>query len=208
MPPELRKRKTAGASDPEPAPAAKKQKPVAKIVEKVKKATAAVSKTIGSTSSGKVSVGDTINIEGFGSVVETNDGDKTTLKELVDKSDAGVVIFTYPAASTPGCTKQACMFRDQYADLTSTGLDIYGLSNNTPKSNTTFKTKQNLSYTLLCDPDRTLISAIGLKRSDGKTIRGVFVVDKSGKVLLAAPDSPLGTVERVKKLVEELKAGK
>jgi len=105
MPPELRKRKVAGVSDPEPAPApaAKKQKPVAKIVEKVKKVTAAVTKATGSTGSGKVTVGDTINLEGFGSVIETNDGDKTTLKELVEKSDAGVVIFTYPAASTPGC---------------------------------------------------------------------------------------------------------
>ena len=105
-------------------------------------------------------------------------------------------------------TKQACMFRDQYADLTSTGFTIYGLSNNTPKSNTTFKVKQNLSYTLLCDPDRTLIAAIGLKKSDGKTSRGVFVVDKSGKVLIAASDSPGGTVERVKKLVEDSKVGK
>ena len=103
MPPELRKRKTAVASDPEPAPAAKKQKPIAKVAEKVKKVTAAITKTNGPASSGKVSAGDTIDLEGFGSVVETNDGDKTTLKELVDKSDGGVVLFTYPAASTPGC---------------------------------------------------------------------------------------------------------
>ena len=103
MPPELRKRKTAVASDPEPAPAAKKQKPIAKVVEKVKKVTAAITKTNGPATSGKVSVGDIIDLEGFGSVVETNDGDKTTLKELVDKSDGGVVLFTYPAASTPGC---------------------------------------------------------------------------------------------------------
>lgn len=93
------------------------------------------------------------------------------------------------------------MFRDQYSDLTSTGFDIYGLSNNTPKSNTTFKTKQNLPYPLLCDPDRTLIAAIGLKKGDGKTTRGVFVVDKAGKVLLAEPGSPAGTVDAVKKLV-------
>ena len=105
-------------------------------------------------------------------------------------------------------TKQACMFRDQYADLTSTGFVIYGLSNNSPKSNTTFKTKQNLSYTLLCDPDRTLIGAIGLKKGDGKTTRGVFVVDKSGQVLLAESGSPVGTVDAVKKLVEDGKAVK
>ena len=103
MPAELRKRKTPAASDPEPAPAAKKQKPVARVVEKVKKAAAAVAKPNGSASSGKAAVGETINLEGFGSVIETNDGAKTTLKELVDESEAGVVLFTYPAASTPGC---------------------------------------------------------------------------------------------------------
>lgn len=53
---------------------------------------------------GKVAPGDAITLEGFGGEILTNDGEKTTLKELVDKSKAGVVLFTYPKASTPGCT--------------------------------------------------------------------------------------------------------
>ena len=53
--------------------------------------------------SGKVEVGDTIDLDTFGGEIETNDGDKTTLKKLVDESKAGVVLFTYPKASTPGC---------------------------------------------------------------------------------------------------------
>jgi peroxiredoxin Q/BCP len=52
---------------------------------------------------GKVAPGDAITLEGFGGEIQTNDGEKTTLKELVDKSKAGVVLFTYPKASTPGC---------------------------------------------------------------------------------------------------------
>ncbi|KAH6652928.1 thioredoxin-like protein, partial [Truncatella angustata] len=111
------------------------------------------------------------------------DGKKTTLKELVDESKSGVVLFTYPKASTPGCTTQVCLFRDSYEPLTAGGLAIYGLSKDSPKANTTFKTKQNLPYPLLCDPSSTLIGAIGLKKAPNNTTRGVFVVDKTGKVL-------------------------
>jgi peroxiredoxin Q/BCP len=106
MPPELRKRK-APAAEPAAAPPAKKKGPVAKAVAKVKeaispKATKAA-KTNGAESASKVAVGDTIPLEGFGGEVETNDGVKTTLKKLVDESKGGVVLFTYPKASTPGC---------------------------------------------------------------------------------------------------------
>lgn len=152
----------------------------------------------------KPEVGDVISLEGFGGEVETNDGDKTTLKALVDESKAGVVLFTYPKASTPGCTRQVCFFRDSYEPFTAAGFAIYGLSGDSPKANTTFKDKQKLQYSLLCDPSFTLIGAIGLKKAPKGTTRGVFVVDKSGKVLAAQPGSPEGTLNVVKKLVEEL----
>lgn len=84
--------------------------------------------------------------------------------------------------------------------LTATGFAIYGLSKDSPKANTTFKTKQNLPYPLLCDPSATLIKAIGLDKTGG-AIRGVFVVDKDGKVLAAQPGGPAPTVEVVRKLV-------
>ena len=84
-------------------------------------------------------------------------------------------------------TTQACLFRDDYDTLTATGLAIYGLSTDSPKSNTAFKAKQSLPYTLLCDPRATLVEAIGLKKSPRGTTRGVFVVDKAGKVQAATP---------------------
>jgi thioredoxin-dependent peroxiredoxin len=99
---------------------------------------------------------------------------------------------------SPGTT-QACNFRDSYAGFTSTGFAVYGLSKDSPKANTTFKEKQKLPYPLLCDPSSTLISAIGLKKAPASTTRGVFVVDKSGKVLAAEPGSPGGTLEVAKK---------
>lgn len=125
MAPELRKRK---APQPAPEPPAKKpaKSKVAKAAEKVKEAVtgkpakaepkakangsaaaaapAPVDAPAPATSAGgKPVVGETINLEGFGGEIETNDGTKTTLKALVDESKAGVVLFTYPKASTPGC---------------------------------------------------------------------------------------------------------
>lgn len=86
--------------------------------------------------------------------------------------------------------------------MTATGLSIYGLSNDTPKSNTTFATKQKLPYPLLCDPAGTLLSAIGLRKPPKGTTRGVFVVKKDGSEVLAAePGGPAATVEVVKKIV-------
>lgn len=98
-----------------------------------------------------------------------------------------------------------CLFRDSYKPLTADGLAIYGLSTDSPKANTTFKDKQKLPYPLLCDPKATLIAAIGLKKTPKGTQRGVFVVDKKGKVLVAEPGGPAATAQTVKALVEKLK---
>ena len=98
-------------------------------------------------------------------------------------------------------TNQACLFRDNYTPLTATGFAIYGLSRDSPKANTTFKTKNKLPYALLCDPSSSLISAIGMKKGPTSTTRGVFVVDKMGKVLAAEAGGPAPTLEVVRKLV-------
>ncbi|KAF2797943.1 AhpC-TSA-domain-containing protein [Melanomma pulvis-pyrius CBS 109.77] len=210
---ELRKRKT-----PPPAPVRPAKKKAAPKAEKPEKKTAvgkakaivaetveavkeAVTGTTNGEKAGPPKVGDTIDLATFGGEIETHEGTKTTLAKLLEESKGGVVLFTYPKASTPGCTKQVCFFRDSYEPLTATGLSIYGLSNDSPKANTTFKTKQNLPYPLLCDPSQTLIAAIGLKKAPKGTTRGVFVIDKSGKVLAAEPGSPEGTVNVVKKIV-------
>ncbi|KAK4249081.1 thioredoxin-like protein [Corynascus novoguineensis] len=208
MPMELRKRKEAPA--PPPPPARKKTTKTAKAAAKVKevvqeKVAELTASTNGSSSSGVPAVGDTITLDGFGGEIETNDGTKTTLKALVEESKAGVVIFTYPRASTPGCTRQACLFRDAYSALTSaSGLAVYGLSTDSPKANSTFRTKQGLPYPLLCDPDATLIGAIGLKKQPKGTTRGVFVVDRAGKVLAAQPGGPEATLAAARKVVDEL----
>ncbi|KAF3021454.1 hypothetical protein E8E14_008429 [Neopestalotiopsis sp. 37M] len=210
MAPELRKRK---APPPAPEPAPKKASKVSKAVSKAKEAVVgksakpaapekAPAAPAAPAKTGAPAVGDVITLDGFGGEIETNDGKKTTLKALVDESKSGVVLFTYPKASTPGCTTQVCLFRDSYEPLTAGGLAIYGLSKDSPKANTTFHTKQKLTYPLLCDPSATLIGAIGLKKAPSGTQRGVFAIDKSGKVLLSEPGGPAATVNAVKALVE------
>lgn len=100
-------------------------------------------------------------------------------------------------------TTQACLFRDGHPTLTSTGYTIYGLSGDSPKANTTFKTKQNLPYILLSNPSYTLIGAIGMQDKPAKkTKRGVFAVDKSGKVVVSQRGGPQATVDAVKELVD------
>ncbi|KAF2235180.1 AhpC-TSA-domain-containing protein [Viridothelium virens] len=162
----------------------------------------------GTTATGAPKVGDSIDLEDFGGEIETHDGEKTSLKQLVADSKSGVVIFTYPKASTPGCTTQACLFRDSYDPLTSTtGLTLYGLSTDSPKSNTNFRTKQSLPYTLLCDPAASLIAALGFKKAPKGTVRGVVVIEKvagqegQGKVLAAEAGGPAATVEVVRNAV-------
>ncbi|KAL5366422.1 thioredoxin-like protein [Aspergillus floccosus] len=192
---ELRKRKA-----PTQPPVAEKKKKPATTASKAAKETSQPEKPSAPATIPKV--GDTISLDDFGGEIETNDGAKTTLKKVVDESKSGVVLFTYPKASTPGCTKQACMFRDNHDHLTSTGLSIFGLSADSPKANTTFKTKQNLQYPLLCDTSATLIAALGLKKSPKGTVRGVFAVDKKGTVLLLQPGGPDATVAAVQELIK------
>ncbi|EGD94691.1 hypothetical protein TESG_02199 [Trichophyton tonsurans CBS 112818] len=146
--------------------------------------------------------GDVLDLSQFEAEIELNDGTKTSFRKLLEESKEGVAVFTYPKASTPGCTRQACAFRDDYANLTSTGLSIFGLSGDSPKANTTFQTKQKLPYPLLCDPSFTLIGAFGLKKTPKGTVRGVFAVNKEGKVLLRTPGGPEKTLSLVQDLVK------
>ena len=99
---ELRKRK-APAEPPPPLPKRKSSK-TSTVKSVVDKAKATIVGGEASSSSGAApSVGSTIDLDGFGDEIETNDGEKTTLKALVEQSKGGVVLFTYPKASTPGC---------------------------------------------------------------------------------------------------------
>jgi len=110
---------------------------------------------------------------------------------LSDHAGEKVVVYFYPAASTPGCTTQACDFRDNVNSLRSAGYQVLGVSNDAPEALARFKDEQGLNFPLLSDPDLTVHEAYGAygeKNSYGRvvtgTIRSTFVLDEDGVVQL------------------------
>jgi thioredoxin-dependent peroxiredoxin len=108
---------------------------------------------------------------------------------LADLRGRKVVVYFYPAASTPGCTKQACDFRDNLAELNDAGIDVLGISPDKPAKLAKFRDKEGLTFPLLSDPERTVLQewgAFGEKTMYGKTVTGVirstFLVDEEGKI--------------------------
>jgi peroxiredoxin Q/BCP len=120
-----------------------------------------------------------------------SDADGNTVK-LSDFKGRKVIVFFYPAASTPGCTKQACDFRDSMAELNEAGLDVIGISPDKPEKLAKFRDAEHLTFPLLADPERKVLTAwgtFGEKTMYGKTVQGVirstFVVGETGKIEVA-----------------------
>lgn len=111
---------------------------------------------------------------------------------LADYRGRKVIVYFYPAASTPGCTKQACDFRDNLADLGGAGIDVIGISPDKPAKLAKFRDAEQLTFPLLSDPDKSVLTewgAFGEKTMYGKKVTGVirstFLVDEQGKIEFA-----------------------
>jgi len=111
---------------------------------------------------------------------------------LADLRGRKVIVYFYPAAMTPGCTKQACDFTDSLESLQASGYEVLGISPDEPTKLAKFREHDALTLTLLSDPDRQVMvawGAYGEKTMYGKTVQGVirstFVVDESGTIELA-----------------------
>ncbi|TWP37702.1 thioredoxin-dependent thiol peroxidase [Leekyejoonella antrihumi] len=111
---------------------------------------------------------------------------------LADYAGRHLVIFFYPAAMTPGCTTEACDFRDSLAPLVKAGYDVIGISPDKPEKLAQFVEKESLTYPLLSDADKSVLEAYGAygeKTLYGKKVIGVIrstmVVDPDGKIELA-----------------------
>ena len=122
-------------------------------------------------------------------ILPTADGRTLRLSDLRGRH---VVVYFYPRASTPGCTTEACDFRDNLASLQGAGYAVVGISPDTPAELAKFAEGQSLTFPLLSDPDRTVLEkygAWGEKTMYGKKVTGVIrstiVVDPDGKVELA-----------------------
>jgi peroxiredoxin Q/BCP len=119
------------------------------------------------------------------------DADGTPVS-LADHRGRKVIVYFYPAALTPGCTKQACDFTDNLGVLAAAGYDVLGISPDKPEKLAKFREQESLKVTLLADPDKSVLTAYGAfgeKTMYGKTVTGVirstFVVDESGDIAQA-----------------------
>jgi peroxiredoxin Q/BCP len=116
-------------------------------------------------------------------------GTPVTLSDLRGRS---VVVYFYPAASTPGCTKQACDFRDNLSTLQAAGYAVLGVSPDSPVKLAKFVEKEALTFPLLSDADKNVLTSWGTygeKQMYGRTVTGVirstFVVDPDGSIAKA-----------------------
>jgi len=111
---------------------------------------------------------------------------------LSDFRGQKTIVYFYPEADTPGCTTQACDFRDNLNSLAAAGYQVLGVSRDKPAKLAAFKEHQNLTFPLLSDPDKAVHEAYGTwgeKSLYGKTVTGVirstFVLDENGVITLA-----------------------
>lgn len=116
----------------------------------------------------------------------TDTGEQIKLKDFKGKD---IVLYFYPRADTPGCTKEACGFRDDYSAYEEKGVVVLGVSPDTVKKQSNFKDKFDLPFTLIADHDHAiadLYGVWGLKKFMGREYEGVhritFLIDKKGKI--------------------------
>src|ERR1700752_1749411 len=116
----------------------------------------------------------------------TDNGDSLALKDLRGRK---VVLYAYPAAMTPGCTKQACDFRDNLASLQAAGYEVVGISPDSPAKLAQFRERDAIPFPLVSAPDRAVLRAYGAygeKQNYGRTVLGVirstFVIDEKGNI--------------------------
>lgn len=117
------------------------------------------------------------------------DGKPVSLAEYAGRK---VLVYFYPAAMTPGCTKEACDFRDNLAELNDAGVDVIGISPDKPAKLAKFVERDELNFPLLSDPDKEVMKAYGAfgeKKLYGKVVTGVirstFLIDEEGHIAAA-----------------------
>ena len=141
--------------------------------------------------------------------LETDTGDRLALKDLKGRP---VVLYFYPKDDTPGCTVEACEFRDAFPRFKGTKAVILGISPDSVKSHQKFKVKFDLPFTLLADEDHTIAEKYGVwqkKSMYGRSYMGIarttFVIDKDGKVAKVFEKvKPKGHAEEVEQALDAL----
>lgn len=116
--------------------------------------------------------------------------EEENMHHLSDYRGKFVLLYFYPRDDTPGCTKEACGFRDDYSDYEKAGVTILGVSPDTPQSHLNFKSKYNLPFTLLADQDHKVSETYGVwgtKKTFGREVKGIlrttFLIGLDGNIL-------------------------
>lgn len=119
-----------------------------------------------------------------------DDMGNTITRETLLSYGKDIVLYAYPRDNTPGCTKEACSFRDNFARLTALGAVVVGISPDSPEKHASFKAGHDLPFILLSDPDKTLLTTLGSwgeKVLYGRTslgvIRSTFIADRTGTII-------------------------
>lgn len=139
--------------------------------------------------------------------------DQEQTVHLSDFAGKPVVLFFYPRADTPGCTIEACGFRDQFQKIRKTGAVVLGISRDTPAAQRKFREKYDLPYRLLADVDETVCKQFGVlkeKNMYGKMVMGIerttFVIGPDQRLLKVFPKvKPEGHAEEVLEALKGLK---
>ena len=134
--------------------------------------------------------------------LKSTEGKEISLKDFRGKQ---VVLYFYPKDDTPGCTKEACDFRDNLARVRAKGAVVFGISHDSVESHDKFREKFDLPFTLLSDPEKKMTEAYGVYKQKslyGKFFMGIerttFVIDKEGRIKKIFPKVKVeGHVEEV-----------
>jgi len=117
--------------------------------------------------------------------IEGKDQDGKTWKLSDQTGKKAVLLYFYPKDDTPGCTKEACGFRDRVSDLKKDNVEVVGVSFDSAESHQKFREKHNLNFTLLADTDGKIADAYGVRRGPDQKMarRASFLIDKDGKIV-------------------------
>jgi len=114
-------------------------------------------------------------------ILPDENGNDMALTQLLQPGP--IILYFYPADFTPGCTKEACTFRDMHDDILSVGLRVVGVSPQDKESHTRFKDEHNLPFTLICDPDKIAVKMYDVDGPFGKGVRRVtYLITESQKI--------------------------
>lgn len=115
--------------------------------------------------------------------LQNQNGETINIQNYIGKNN--LVIYFYPKDDTPGCTKEACSFRDQYEDFNDLNAEVFGISAQSVKSHKQFAQKYNLNFNLLCDENNEVRKLFGVPTSFFGLLPGrvTYIIDKSGKIV-------------------------